>query len=138
MKLSLISRQKLKALLLERIVKRVDGCWDYIGNHTNDGYSRIGFENHQYYVHRLMFLFSGNELKEGKELDHLCRYHGCVNPDDLEQVTHKVNLERGVCSNREKTQCVNGHEFTDDNIYWRKNGGRNCKQCILNRNAKAA
>lgn len=33
-----------------------------------------------------------------------------------------------------KTHCVNGHEFTDENTYWRPDGlGRVCVECRNNR-----
>lgn len=32
--------------------------------------------------------------------------------------------------NTHKTHCVNEHEFTPDNTYWRPGGGRACRTCL--------
>jgi hypothetical protein len=48
----------------------------------------------------------------------------------LEAVTNRENMLRGVgvCAlNARKTHCKHGHEFTPENTYRVKNGGRACK-----------
>jgi hypothetical protein len=32
-------------------------------------------------------------------------------------------------NNRDKTHCKRGHEFTEENTIWRKDGGRQCRAC---------
>lgn len=45
----------------------------------------------------------------------------------------------GCCvQNARKTHCKRGHEFTPDNIYWRKTGGRQCKACANLRSRREA
>mgnify|MGYP001575275578 CR=1 FL=1 len=34
---------------------------------------------------------------------------------------------------RERTHCPQGHEYTEDNIYWHSNGWRHCRTCQLER-----
>ena len=33
-------------------------------------------------------------------------------------------------------KCSRGHSLSGDNLYIRKNGGRECRKCSLNRSAK--
>lgn len=51
--------------------------------------------------------------------------------EHLEPVTRGENVLRGVgpaAMHARQTQCVNGHAFTEDNIYpWR--GARYCREC---------
>jgi hypothetical protein len=35
-----------------------------------------------------------------------------------------------------KTHCKNGHEFTPDNTYIRREGGRKCKRCAIESNRR--
>jgi hypothetical protein len=53
-----------------------------------------------------------------------------VNPDHLEPVSHRLNMDRAVAA---RTHCKYGHEFTPENTYNRRNakGGisRACRTC---------
>lgn len=50
---------------------------------------------------------------------------GTPSDNGLDTVRHGRN------PNALKTHCVNGHEFTPENTYVRKAGGRNCRACVL-------
>ena len=39
-------------------------------------------------------LLAVGPIPDGREIDHLCRNHRCVNPDHLEPVTHLENMRR--------------------------------------------
>ena len=61
------------------------------------------------------------------------RYRRLVNPDpDIRAGGLRGGATRGA-QQRAKTHCPQGHEYTEDNIYWSASGGRRCKLC-----AKAA
>jgi hypothetical protein len=58
----------------------------------------------------------------------------CVNPWHLEPVPQAVNSARAT-----RTHCKRGHLFTPESVYRNRQGGRQCRTCILDaRRAKAA
>src|SRR5438477_6063730 len=93
--------------LRERVERRLlktnggKGCWLWLGAHKPNGYAQIAVKTGDgswkvAYVHRLMFEWHKRAIPSGRELDHLCRVRGCVNPDHLELVTRKENIRRGA------------------------------------------
>ena len=113
------------------------GCWEWQGSKSNLGYGRYG-TTAQWgtpLVHRQSYVALVGAIPENLELDHLCRNRACGNPEHLEPVTHRVNLQRGAQG--AKTHCKHGHELTGDNLYLarRKDGShyRQCRPCVLRR-----
>lgn len=100
-----------------------DGCWEWRGTRAKFGYGMVTILGVPQVVHRITY----GPIPDGLEIDHLCRNPCCVRPDHLEAVTHKVNMERGLVAN--KTQCRNGHEYTEKNTYVAPTGSRQCKEC---------
>ena len=99
-------------------------CWIWKGSLNERGYG----------PHRKIYIAQKGVVPDGLQLDHLCRVRKCVNPDHLEPVTHWENQIRGFSPyaiKKKQTHCVNGHEFNDENTYFRKDrpGTRECKQC---------
>lgn len=117
-----------------RVFAHVDAsgdCWEWRGAKTN-GYGVInrggeGAGNEQ--AHRAVWLLLVGEIRDGFQLDHLCRNHSCVNPDHLEPVTAEENKRRGfspaVLYSKRKT-CEFGHPL--DGIR-RDRGHRYCITC---------
>ena len=117
------------------------GCWIWLGSLNRGpskkdiGYGRFQCDGVQSQAHRYSYEMHIGPIPKGLEIDHLCRNPCCVNPDHLEPVTHKENVRRGDASvswakqQRNKTHCKRGHEFSEDNIYLNKTGGRCCKAC---------
>jgi len=121
----------------ERFWKRVvlgngDECWKWAGLIDRKGYGRYCnrvFGTHL--AHRISYLLLVGPIPDGKELDHVCRNRGCVNPAHLEPVTHHVNLLRGngiVSANKLKTHCPQGHPYEGENLICRR-GTRECRIC---------
>lgn len=106
----------------------ISGCWIWKGNKAN-GYGKFKLNSKDLRAHRLAYLYWKGEIPNGPVLDHLCRNSACVNPDHLEPVTQKQNINRGRNYLRELTHCKNGHEFTKENTYVTPTRNRVCKPC---------
>ncbi len=128
-------RFKEKYVLEENKIFPNNPCWLWIGA-KGRGYGIISFNGKARTAHRVWYELNVGQLKEGLELDHLCKNSLCVNPEHLEQVTHSENCRRGrhadVCRARgaKITHCPQGHEYSGDNLYVKPNGRRECKACV--------
>ena len=104
------------------------GCWLWLGALTHNGYAVLSIGGKTERAHRWAYASAHGPIPPDMELDHLCRVRCCVNPSHLEVVTSAENGKRSPFKGS-KTHCVRGHEFTDKNTYWRKEGRRNCLEC---------
>jgi hypothetical protein len=111
-------------------IKKTDTCWYWTAAKTKAGYGMYSIKHKLIYAHRYSYQMFVGELVANMELDHTCRNRDCVNPNHLEQVSHKENIMRGeawnkfIRHNSLKTKCPKGHNY--DYIY---NGKRGCKKC---------
>ena len=123
----------------ERLISKANakrnGCWEWTGAINSNGYAVFRTSGRQNkYAHRLMWeLANGKKIKEGLEIDHICRNTRCVRPSHLEPVVQVVNMLRGnspASKNAKKKVCIRGHPFSKKNTYVRPDGhGRMCLQC---------
>lgn len=130
--------------LLERIMAKVDkqpdGCWIWTAA-TSHGYGIVSAEGRPRLAHRVLYELLRGEVSPDLDLDHLCMRPPCVNPDHLEPVTHAENMRRGPTNvagrNFRKTHCPQGHPYSGDNILWKRNGDRSCRECNRQKSAAA-
>lgn len=104
-------------------------------------------------AHRAAYRLAVGELAPEQHLDHLCHtrdpqcrggktcpHRRCVNPAHLQPVSMAENNLRAVHNvatrNGAKTECVNGHPFTDGNtIHGTGSNGRPRRRCRTCRDA---
>ena len=125
-------------------VEKTDDCWNWKAYVKPNGYGTFGIggrKNHKtVYAHRYSFELLKGPIKEGLEIDHLCKNRKCVNPKHLEQVTSRENLSRSNCLTSIQAKmisCIHGHLFDEKNTrsYLDKKGSlhRVCRKCSAKR-----
>lgn len=113
------------------------GCWLWIAASTT-GYGCFWNGERNVLAHRLAYETLVASTDE-PDIDHLCRTRCCINPAHLEPVSHLENIFRSPLirangeSNRIKTCCPVGHEYTLANTYVCKLGKRMCRMCQRDR-----
>lgn len=107
-----------------QIERNESGCWLWTGYKYPNGYAVLCWQGKQQLLHRLSYGHFVGPIPEGLVIDHLCRTKNCINPAHLEPVTSGENTRRAM-----RTHCVNGHEFTEANIYRPSDGKRYCRIC---------
>jgi hypothetical protein len=120
---------------IDRFIRRVeitDACWPYQGHINHDGYGRFWLDKGtSVYAHCFAWETFVGPRTPGLELDHVreagCTDRSCVNPDHLEEVTHRENIRRAVTTG--KSHCVHGHPMTPDNTRITAVGRRRCRIC---------
>lgn len=126
-----VSEKVEKRFKSKLLISPDTACIVYQGADRNNGYK--GFyvtRTRQVLAHRLAYTLFVGPLTPGMVINHKCGNHACCAPDHLEEVTQYENSEKGDSWKR-KTHCVNGHEFTPENTYWRINaGGYRVQRCV--------
>ena len=116
------------------------GCWIWTGcivqcaHHSKKWpYGHFSKDGRQMPAHRASYELYKGAIGENLDIDHLCRNTLCVNPAHLEAVTHSENIRRGYALKPLVTHCKNGHEYIQENTYFKKRPGgtitRECRTC---------
>jgi hypothetical protein len=147
-------RQRVRERLLSRAVVDLHGprpvddapCWFFSQpNGKRTGYAQFSVGKQKgLHAHRVAYELWCGEIPPGAEIDHLCHpgdgscppetcpHRRCVNPAHLSTATSQANTLRGAtlaAANAAKTHCDKGHEFTEENTYVDRRGGRYCRAC---------
>lgn len=117
------------------IPEPMSGCWLWIASELGNGYGqfRMGVE---VLAHRVSYRLFKGEIPPGEVVRHTCDTPSCVNPDHLELGTYRDNNQdrdrRGRNFQSRKTECLNGHPFSEENTRTR-GGHRWCRRCDADR-----
>lgn len=117
-----------------KYVEKTETCWIWMGAKQGRGYGRFKVADKILLVHRWTYEWFVGPIPEGLTIDHLCRNPSCVRPDHLEPVTREENSWRGN-TNKDKTECLNGHELSGANVYVPPSRPqvRECRICRVDR-----
>lgn len=131
--------------MLERIIiNEKTGCWLWNGAKDRTGYGHILRKGKTFAAHRLSYSLYKGSIPPKYLIHHKCEIRNCINPEHLQAVdrkTHYVDIHYSIlkagkiqAKNRSnRTHCVNGHEFTEENVYLEsKSKFRRCKACRKN------
>ena len=116
-------------------IEKTETCWNWLGELNEKGYGRVVFCGKKRSAHRFLYELLKKKVSLGLEIDHLCRNRKCVNPNHLEEVTHKENMKRAWAVRIKDTpNCPKGHPYDKNNLYMiveRKTGKtwRSCREC---------
>lgn len=106
-------------------------CWVWTGALNSRGYGCVGVQGKSQLTHRVTHELLIGPIPEDLQIDHVCRYKPCCNPEHIEPVTPTENMQRRPDIN--KDYCVNGHELTTDNLVIKARPDglkiRNCRIC---------
>ena len=70
-------------------------CWIWQVDINIDGYGWLHVARKTTGAHCFMYEKKHGKIPKGMQLNHLCRVRCCVNPDHLEVVTIKINVQKG-------------------------------------------
>ena len=113
-------------------VEKTDGCWQWKASFDSSGYGLLSVSGKSAKAHRFAYELLVGPIPHGLVIDHLCRNRACVNPAHMEPVTNYENLRRGAghdVSQGRRNQCINGHDFTEENTYINPKGAKVCRAC---------
>lgn len=116
--------RNLPSHIIDGIQVGPSGCWLWTKSKSRDGYGWASLDNKTHQAHRLVYRLTKGDPPEGAHLDHLCRVRHCVNPNHLEPVTPRENLERSTLTPAGMKTCVKGHSLEV------LRGQRRCLTCL--------
>lgn len=136
-------QRQIRGSVSERIAARVKivpgpldtPCHEWQGPRNPKGYGRFSIRpGHAIGVPRWVLSQKlGRAVPRTHVPDHLCRNPPCVNPEHLEEVTHRENQHRSpglAAATRER--CPSGHEYTPENtITERTKAGYEARRCRI-------
>lgn len=119
--------------LLEYISNGVDfheEHWLWHRSVNKDGYAHVNFEGVHGSIHRVFYKIFVEDISDDLELDHLCSFKNCFNPDCLDPVSPRTNTRRanGWYQSNDIWFCKRNHAIVDPNIIY-EGSITKCRKC---------
>jgi hypothetical protein len=132
------SDKSIQKVFEKRIVK-TDSCWYFSkkSGSLHKQYPKFMWKGESIHAHRLSYLMYVGNISGFLNVYRNCGDNGCINPEHLfagdarDAAISRVN--RGSNPFANKTHCMRGHEFTQENTRVRIVNGRpnrSCKACV--------
>jgi hypothetical protein len=121
-------------------VNKTDSCWNWTSSIVGNGYgglfSGTKKQRKSLRAHRFSYELHNGVIPEGLFVLHKCDNRLCVNPEHLFLGDSTDNMRDCAAKGRvitigqsRKTNCIRGHEFNQQNTYFKANGHRQCRIC---------
>lgn len=116
--------QPLVLRILNNIYIDENECWIWRRRLDRYGYGQIEItrrpERRSTKAHIVAYEVFVGPIPSGHTIDHLCRNRACCNPDHLEVVTRKENIQRGIGYGRTGVKVAETHAVIGGNHPGRK------------------
>lgn len=138
-------RRPLAVRLRERLSPQENGCLLFNrADDTTGGYGKIydAESNRQILAHRAAWQLENGPIPADLHVLHRCDTPLCCNVSHLFLGTNDDNIadkvQKGRVNNRarERTHCLKGHEYSEENTVVNKYGHRNCLTCYHEKNRR--
>jgi hypothetical protein len=121
--------------LLAQTKENDNGCWIYTGSLDRKGYVRVrAGARSKAFGHRITWAHFIGDWPDGLTYDHLCRNKACVNPWHGDPVPAHINSLRAPTWTGNRTECPQGHPYSEDNTLYVHSRGivtRTCRTCRI-------
>lgn len=123
-------------------VNKTDSCWLWLGSLNSNGRGQLWVNGKSMVAPRLSWTMHRGPIPSGLLVCHKCDNPSCVNPDHLELGDQKKNMQD--CADRGRNKafllrtkvCINGHEKTPENVFFRISHGYQCRTCMRESNKR--
>jgi hypothetical protein len=99
-------------------VNKTDGCWNWAGSTTHNGYGDFQNGGKTLRSHRVSYEWANGPIPDGMQIDHICHNRRCVNPEHLRTVTPKQNSENLSGPTARSTSGVRGVTWSKKDRRW--------------------
>ena len=103
------------------VIEPISGCWFWTGSLDSNGYPRVNINSINRRAHIISYEHFKGAVPLNMDCHHVCKNKHCVNPNHIKVISrynHK-QLHLGENIKAQQTHCINGHEFTEENTYYR-------------------
>ena len=100
------------------VVRRKDGCWEFIGTRTGFGYGQFNLNGVPYLAHRYIWMKLHGNIPTGMEIMHTCDHPWCVNVEHLVMGTHAENMrDRNVKHRQARGETHGRSKLTKNRVF---------------------